>query len=228
MTFHRMNFHRTRIIVLGAVTLLAPAVLLAQSDPIGFPAPSSQANPAQAQTPTTSSQDSAANAGDVGQIMKDKIFLRTATESGIAEARFGQLAVQKSSSDDVKAFGQKMVDDHTRLDNEMAPIADAMGIRLPKEMNKADQVEYDKLKEMSGSDFDTAYLTLMVKGHRKAMREFRVEEASASEPALKAAVVKGEGVIHEHLVLVNKLAREKGIPMPEHGPKPPPPQPPAS
>jgi putative membrane protein len=219
-----MNFLQARTILIGAATLLNPSALLAQSDPMGLPASATQANQAQQQQQsTTSIQDSAPNAGDVGQIMKDKIFLRSATADGIAEAKFGQLAVQKSTSDDVKALGQKMVDDHTALDSEMAPIADSMGIRLPKEMNKTDQAEYDKLKEMSGADFDAAYLTFMVKAHHRAMRDFRLEEAGVSDSALRAAVVKGEGVIHEHLVLVNKLAREKGIPMPERGSKPSPP-----
>ena len=152
--------------------------------------------------------------------MKDKMFLRRTAEGGVAEVQFGQLAVQKSNSDDVKAFGQKMVDDHTALDNDIAPIADSMGIMLPKEMNKADRAEYDKLKEMSASDFDFAYLTLMLNEHHKAMRDFRVEEMGVTDPALKAAVVKGEGVIHEHLVMVIKLAREKGVPIPQHGSKP--------
>ena len=219
-----MNFNRTRIIMLGAATLLSSSVLFAQTDPMAMPSSAAQANqqPGQ-QSTTTSMQDSADNAGDVGQIMKDKMFLRGATEGGIAEVKFGQLAVEKATSDDVKAFGQKMVDDHTTLNNEMAPIADSMGIMLPKEMNKADQTEYDKLKEMSGNDFDTAYLTLMVKGHHRAMRDFRLEALSVTDPALRAAVLKGEGVIHEHLVLVNKLAREKGVPMPGRGSRPTPP-----
>ena len=90
-----------------------------------------------------------------------------------------------------------------------------MGIRLPKEMNKDDQAEYEKLKALSGSDFETAYLTLMLKGHHQAMRNFRVEANSATDEQLKDVVTKGEHVIHEHLVMVNKLAREKGIPMPD-------------
>jgi putative membrane protein len=149
--------------------------------------------------------------------MADKMFLRKAAEGGIAEVKLGQLAVQKGSSDEVKAFGQKMVDDHTKLNSEMAQVADTMGVMLPKTMNKEDQTEYEKLKGLSGNDFDTEYLTFMVKDHHQDLHEFRVEAASRTDPALHDAVVKAEGVIHDHTVMVDKLARAKGIPVPAHG-----------
>ena len=65
------------------------------------------------QSPAT--QDSAPNAGDVGQVMQDKMFLRNASEGNIAEVKLGQLAVQKANSADVKAIAQKMVDDHNKM-----------------------------------------------------------------------------------------------------------------
>ena len=162
-------------------------------------------------------QDSGNNANDTSQNMKDKMFLRHAAEGGMAEVKLGQLAAQKASSDDVKAFGQKMVDDHTMLNNEMAPIADSMGVRTPKNLNKQDQAEYDKLSGLSGTDFDTEYLTAMVKDHHKDLREFREQAATTTDPTLKAAVDKGQRVIHEHMMMVDKLAQSKGIAVPAHG-----------
>jgi putative membrane protein len=159
-------------------------------------------------------QDSAPNAGDVGQAMKDKMFLRKAAEGGIAEVKFGELAAQKGSSDDVKAFGQKMVVDHGKLNASMAQIADSMGVRLPTALAKDDQAEFDKLSGLSGNDFDTEYLTLMVKDHHKDLHEFRMEAASTTDPTLQQAVGDAQKVIRDHTMMVDKLAREKGIPMP--------------
>ena len=113
-----MNFTRTRIILIGATVALSSSMLFAQMDPMSPPASATQANPSQPPAATTSMQDSVGNAGDIGQIMKDKMFLRSAAESGIAEVKFGQLVTEKATSDDVKAFGQKMIDDHTQLNNE--------------------------------------------------------------------------------------------------------------
>jgi putative membrane protein len=131
--------------------------------------------------------------------------------------KLGQLAVQKGSSDEVKAFGQKMVDDHTKMNLEMARVADSMGVMLPKSMNKEDQAEYDKLNALSGNDFDIEYLSFMVKDHHKDLHEFRMEAASPTDPTLHDAVVKAQSIIHDHTVMVDKLARAKGIPVPAHG-----------
>ena len=140
-----MNFSRVRTILLGTA-IFSPALLFAQFDP---PASQTQPNRPGQQAPSTPSmQDSGPNSGDVGQIMQDKMFLRSAAEGGIAEVKLGQLAAQKGSSDDVKAFGQKMVDDHTKLNLDIARIADSMGVMLPKSMNKEDQAEYDKLNAL--------------------------------------------------------------------------------
>jgi putative membrane protein len=205
-------------IALFGAALLLPVSLLAQFDPTAVPASQTQANRPQQQSPsTTAMQDSGPNAGDVGQGMQDKMFLRKAAEGGLAEVEFGQLAVQRGASEEVKTFGQKMVDDHTKLNLEMAKVADGMGVRLPKSMNKDDQTEYEKLKTLSGNDFDMEYLAFMVKDHHKDLHEFRMEAASSTDPALHEAVVDAQNIIHDHTVMVDKIARAKGVPIPPRG-----------
>jgi putative membrane protein len=216
-----MKFNHARSILLGTV-ILSPGLLFAQFDPTATSSSQPQPNRQQQQQPLStpsspSTQDSGPNAGDVGQVMQDKMFLRKAAEGGIAEVKLGQLAAQKASSEDVKDFGQKMVDDHTRLNLEIAQVADSMGVMLPKSMNKEDQAEYDKLNGLSGNDFDVEYLSFMVKDHHKDLHEFRMEAGSHADPTLHNEVVKAQGVIHEHTVMVDKLARARGIPVPVHG-----------
>jgi putative membrane protein len=203
------------------------AILVSQGQQTQTQGMPTQQSPSSPTSPNAqnSVQDSAPDAGDVGQTMKDKMFLRKAAAGGVAEVQLGQLAAQKGGSDDVKAFGQKMVDDHTKLNNDLAPVADALGVRLPKAMNKEDQAEYDKLNGLSGSDFDMEYLSFMVKDHHKDLREFRNEAGSTADPTLREAVENGEKVIHEHMVMVDKLAREKGVPMPTRNANRPPPPP---
>jgi putative membrane protein len=213
-----MKFSHPCTLLLGTA-IAFPTLLFAQYDPTATQASQTQQNKPQPQPPasTTCLQDSGPNSGDLGQIMQDKMFLRKAAEGGIAEVKLGQLAAQKGSSEDVKAFGQKMVEDHTKLNNEMAQVADSMGVMLPKSMNKEDQAEYDKLNALSGNDFDMEYLSFMVKDHHKDLHEFRMEAASPTDPTLHDAVVKAQNVIHDHTVMVDKLARAKGVPVPPHG-----------
>jgi putative membrane protein len=204
-------------ILLGPA-FLPSSLLFAQFDPTAIVASQTQPNRAQQQLPSSpATQDSAPNSGDVGQIMQDKMFLRKTAEGGIAEVKLGKLAVQKASSDDVKAVGQKMIDDHTKINDDMAQVADTMGVMLPKTMNKEDQAEYDKLSKLSGNDFDIEYLSFMVQDHRHDLHAFRIEAASPTDPALHDAVVKAARIIHEHKVMVDKLAHEKGVPVPSRG-----------
>ena len=220
-----MKCIQRRVAVFSAAFVLLPMVLFSQMENTAMQASNGQ-TPSPGQQ-SASMQDSGPNAGDVGQLVKDKMFLRGTAEAGIANVKFSQLAMEKSPSDDVKSFAQTMVDDHTKLNQSLARVADSMGITLPKHMNKEDEAEYSKLQALSGSDFDAAYLTLMVKEHHRAMRVFRMEANTVNDPSLRDAVGDGEHVIHGHLVMVNKLAREKGVPMPEHEHKrttPPPPQ----
>ena len=214
-------------ILLGVGLVLSPLLAFAQNDPSEAPMQQSQREQQQPGAhanaqPQQLPQDSSGVPGMTGQQMKDKIFLRKAAEGGIAEVKFGQLAAEKAGSDDVKAFGSKMVADHTLLNDEIKPIADSIGVRLPKTMNKMDQAEYEKLSALTGEEFDKEYLADMVKDHRKDLREFHEEANSTNEPALKAAVEKGEGVIREHTHMVMKIAREKGVAvLPPGKPSPP-------
>ena len=108
-----------------------------QANQSGQQVPSNQPQPGMGQqTAMPSMQDSVGSTGDRTDEMKDKMFLRQAAEGGIAEVQFGQLAAQKGGSDDVKAFGQKMVEDHTALNKEIEDVADSAGVMLPKRMNK--------------------------------------------------------------------------------------------
>lgn len=221
-----MHVPQVSQLALAGALLLAAGAAYSQTDPTqGQPTP--QQSNQQQQQPAVSHgssgndlQDAAPNSGVSGQMMKDKIFLRKAAEGGLAEVQLGQLASEKASAQDVKDFGAKMVKDHTELNDEMKPIADSMGVMLPKKLSPKDQAEYSKLSGLSGNDFDTEYLTYMVKDHHADLREFRMEAMNASDPALKAAVDKGAKVIREHTSMVDSLARSKGIALPSRSQKP--------
>ena len=219
-----MKMTTIHLALLGAV--IAPAVLLGQINNSTPNQPGSMqpgtmqpngTNPTGANGTGMAGAMTAGSGANPDQTVRDRMFLRKAAEGGMAEVQLGQLAAQKGSSDDVKAFGQKMVTDHTQLNNDIKPIADQMGVMLPKKLKKDDQAEYDKLSAMAGEDFDKEYLTFMVKDHHADLREFRQEDMAVQDPTLKAAVDKGLGVIREHTQMVDKLAKDKGIPVPQRG-----------
>src|SRR5215469_12896141 len=94
-------------------------VAIAQVAPVP---PSQQTDPEHATT------DGAGPSAESLRAMQDKIFLRKAMEADLAEIQLGKLAAEKASADDVKTFGQKMVDDHTLQNNSLAPLAKSRGV----------------------------------------------------------------------------------------------------
>lgn len=205
-----------------AALLFAPLSLAAQSDPAAMPPGSQPTSPgaaSHASAPGTVSgntlaeKDSSSNGGAVdASHMKDKMFLRRISEGGMAQVQFGQLALQKASSSEVKKLGQRMVDDHTTLNGQMGPLAQEMGLKAPTRLNRADQAEYEKLNGLSGAEFDKAYLTMLTQDHRKDLHAFKQEEDSTTDPALKEAVEEGEKMIAGHLRTIEKLDTANGIP----------------
>ena len=102
----------------------------------------------------------------------------------------------------------------------MAPIAESKGVALPRKMGKADQAEYDKLSALSGEAFDKEYVAYMVKDHHEDLREFRTAAMNTNDPDMKMALDKAAKVIREHMVMADKLAREKGLATPGRGVRP--------
>jgi putative membrane protein len=233
-----MNMKCAYLVAFGAAVLLTPTFLAGQMDPNGGnlgPAPYPQSpqglnQPAPGQTgstpatgaqtaQTSSMRDSLGAPGETGQQMLDKQFVRSATQGGLADVKLGTLAVEKGSPA-VKTLAQELLDDHTALNKDMAGVADALGVMLPKKMSKDSQAEYEKLSGLSGKDFDTEYLTYMVKAHWQALHDFYMEASTAASPELSAEVVKAMGMMHQHLGLITTTAKGEEIALPPRPPRP--------
>ena len=145
---------------------------------------------------------------------QDKTFIAKAGEGSLKEIQFSQLALQKSNSDDIKGFAQKMVTDHTQLISDMKPFADQAGIPAPTELKPKDKAMYDELNGLSGTAFDKKYISDMVKDHHKDVREFKMEASATTDPNFKSTVENGEKVVHQHMVMIDQIAKNKGVATP--------------
>jgi putative membrane protein len=213
-----MNNNRWIAMVGVALVLLSP-VLVAQIDPNIPPPAGPLTNEAQPSAGPTSLRETLGAPGQTGQQMADKAFVRTATEDGIADVKLGQLAVQKGGVD-IKTLAQKLVDDHTAINKEIATVADSLGVVPAKSMSKSDQAEYEKLNGLSGKDFDTEYLTFITKAHYQKTHDFYLEASVASDPGLAAEVVKAMQTMRAHLGMITQVAAQDGITLPPRPPRP--------
>src|SRR5438477_130696 len=86
----------------------------------------------------------------------DLKFIRNATEGGLMEVALGKLAADKASNTEVKQFGQHMVDDHGKANEQLAKLCTDKGVDLSEDkpkMEKKVQKQVDKLSKKEGSDF---------------------------------------------------------------------------
>jgi len=134
----------------------------------------------------------------------DSRFAANAAAGGMAEVKLGQLAQQRAASNAVKAFGKRMVEDHSRSGEQLRETAKGESIRLPEQMNARDQAAYDRLSKLSGAQFDRTYMQMMVKDHEEDVAEFKREASSGKNKALKDFAEQTLPTLEDHL----KEARE--------------------
>jgi putative membrane protein len=140
------------------------------------------------------------NAG-AGGPMNDQTFVTKAAAGGLAEVELGKLAQEKGSNEQVKNFGQKMVTDHGKANDELKTLAQKKNITLPTDLDAHDKALRDRLTKMSGAAFDRAYMQAMLTDHRKVANEFRHESTAGKDADIKAFAAKTLPTIEEHVKL---------------------------
>ncbi|MFZ0200657.1 MAG: DUF4142 domain-containing protein [Candidatus Sulfotelmatobacter sp.] len=157
-----------------------------------------------AQTNTMSNSSSGSQMEKVSA--SDKKFVKQAAEGGMAEVELGKLAAEKASNPDVKKFGQRMVDDHTKVNDQLKEVASSQGIDLPDKLTAKDEMTKEHLSKLSGEQFDRAYMSDMVKDHTQDVADFQRESNSATDPAVKQFAQKTVPILEDHLKEAKEIA----------------------
>jgi putative membrane protein len=140
----------------------------------------------------------------------DTTFVTKAARGGMAEVELGKLATEKASSDQVKQFGQRMVDDHSRTNDDLKAIAQQKNITLPSELDAKDKALRDRLIKLSGPAFDRAYMQAMLSDHRKDVNEFRMKSKAGKDADIKAFAAKTLPTLEDHLKMAQDTTKAVG------------------
>jgi len=106
----------------------------------------------------------------------------------------------------VKQFGQKMADDHAQMLKDLQSLAAKKGVKLPDQLGMKEQADMVKLKALSGERFDKSYMSDMVQDHQKDVRETQDIANKAQDAEFKAAVLKANAKMQEHLQEAQRVA----------------------
>jgi putative membrane protein len=145
-----------------------------------------------------------------GPANPDQKFVREAAGGGAAEVELGKLATEHATNPEVKSFGQRMVDDHSKAGNELKQLASTKNIALPTEPDSKDKALHDRLMKLQGAAFDRAYMDAMVKDHETDIKAFGTESKEGRDPEVKAWATKTLPTLEEHLRIAREADRAVG------------------
>lgn len=138
---------------------------------------------------------------------KDTMFMKEAAAGNLAEIQTGRIALDKSSSPQVKEAAQRIVDDHTKANDQLMTLAQRQQVTLPTEPMAKDKKEAEKLQSMSGTAFDKAYARMLVKDHKKDIKMYSMESQKAKDTELRQYASTTLPVLKTHLQMAEQLTK---------------------
>jgi putative membrane protein len=89
------------------------------------------------------------------------------------EIEIGKLASEHGTSKEVRNYGNDLVQDHTKSDRELLSLAQSRKFSLSKanigSLENESKESISKIRGLSGTEFDNAFLDEMIRGHEKAI-----------------------------------------------------------
>jgi putative membrane protein len=137
----------------------------------------------------------------------DSSFVMEAAAGGLMEVQAGQLAQQNASSQRVKDFGNMMVTDHSKANDELKSYASGHGITLPDSLPASMKKHLDAMKNMKGSAFDKHYVSMMVDDHQKDVAKFKKESSDANDAQLKTWAGNTLPTLQKHLDSIQAIKK---------------------
>lgn len=140
----------------------------------------------------------------------DQNIVMEMARGNIAEIEAGKMAVGKTQNAEVKAYAQRMIDDHTTALNDITALAQAKGVTLPTEPDAKHKAMAAKLAKMEGDAFDRAYMKQAgVDDHTKMHAKLKKDAERARDADVKALASKLMPTVEQHLTSAKAAAAGK-------------------
>ena len=159
--------------------------------------------------------DQATPAEPVGTAANDASLTTTAGADYVGLAGAGdlfeiessRLAREKSQSDEVKAFAQMMIDQHTKSTADVKAAAEAAGLTVADPvLNPTQQQMLDNLASLSGAEFDSAYLGQQADAHEMALNLHRTFAENGDTQQLRDVASTIAAAVERHIAELQGLS----------------------
>ena len=207
----RMSIQNPRTTIsVFSILLLAGITAFAQQPSMPQQQQPSQPTP---QTPTQASSPSPnmdASGPPSAPNYADQAFVEDTLKNNDTQVQLSQLAQQKASSGDVKDFSQKMIQIHTQLNQQLMPLAKVLDVNQNQKPSKKQKKEIEALQQLSGPDFDSAYLQAMASEQAHSLKEFKSQE-NAQNPNIQKVSKMDEPILTQHYQILQKIAQTHNV-----------------
>ena len=144
----------------------------------------------------------------------DPQIAHIAYTAGLIDIEAGKRALNKSQNNDVRAFAQQMIGDHTAVNDQALALVKKLNVTpednaTSKSLAEAADAERKKLADLSGAAFDKAYVDNEVAYHKAvddAVSKTLIPSAQNAE--LKTLLQNGLKLFEAHLAHAEQLAKQ--------------------
>jgi len=136
----------------------------------------------------------------------DRQFFIQAAQGGMAEVQLGQLALKRAASNSVRQYAQQMINDHTRANKELMQLAAQKKVTLPKTVNQQQQAVMKKLSQLSGRNFDQAYMNEAgIRAHTEQAALYQRQAKQGQDPDVRAFATRTLPIVQKHLQMAQAM-----------------------
>jgi len=141
--------------------------------------------------------------------MRADQYVKKSAMSDLFEIEASKLALQRTENPDVKAFAQRMVDDHTQSTQKLQGLLQSasIGATPPTALDRAHQRMLEQLQNASAKQFDRLYMQMQVKGHQAALKVQQGYSRHGDSDQLKSFASDARSMVQDHLNEARQILR---------------------
>lgn len=139
-------------------------------------------------------------------------YVQRAAISDLFEVEASKLALQRTQSPDVKAFAQRMINEHTKSTDNLKGLLQSasIGVTPPAQLDREHQRMLQQLQNASAAKFDRLFMEMQVKGHQDALKVQLSYGRRGDNDQLRNFANNSSSMVRDHLTQARQILRGLG------------------
>jgi putative membrane protein len=155
----------------------------------------------------------ASSASDDSSMKDEGKILSELHLSNLSEIQMGKLAEQKATSSEAKELAQRLISDHTQIDQELQQLAEQRGITLSEpsadsKLEGKQKKAQEMLNDMNKTDvasFDEDFAKMAVHQHQADVKQLQAKGKKLAEGPVKSFIDRTVPVLNQHLQMAKNI-----------------------